>query len=102
VTARLHYWYLTHPRFGRPLLVTAWLQALGIVAVCAAPQASASTNSVVLGWTGLRDTYGVPVGDYYLSIASIRDQIIATTPDLGVDPTTWVQWRYCRRQRSHR
>ena len=47
---------------------------------------------MVLGWTGLRDTYGVPIGNYYLAIASVRDQIISTAPDLGVDPATWVEW----------
>jgi hypothetical protein len=92
VTARLDVWYFDHPRLGRPALLMMWVQALAIVAVCAAPDASASTNSMVLGWTGLRDTYGVPIGNYYLAIASIRDQIMATAPDLGVDPATWAQW----------
>jgi hypothetical protein len=85
-------WYLTHPRLGRPALLLAAVQALAIVAVCAAPQAAAATNAMLLDWTGLRDSYGVPIGDYYLAIASVRDQIAAAAPDLGVSPDTWVAW----------
>jgi hypothetical protein len=89
VTARLHLWYFTHPVLGRAALLMACVQGLAIVAVCAAPQAAASTNSMVLNWTGLRDTYGVPIGDYDLAIPSLRDQIAATAPDLGV----WIRPR---------
>ena len=92
MTARLHLWYFAHPVLGRAALLAACVQALAITVVCAAPQAAASTNSMVLNWTGLRDTYGVPIGDYYLAIPSLRDQITATAPDLGVDPTTWLAW----------
>ncbi len=90
--ARLYLWYVTHPRLGWPALVVLCLQAMAIVAVCAAPTASASTNSMVLSWTGLRDTYGVPIGDYYLAIASVREQIIDGAPHLGVDPASWAAW----------
>ena len=92
MTARLQLWYFTHPALGRAAALAACVQALAITAVCAAPQAAASTNSMVLNWTGLRDTYGVPIGDYSLAIPSLRDQIAAAAPDLGVDPTTWLAW----------
>jgi hypothetical protein len=91
--ARAHYWLLRHPCVGRPLAMVAWLQLLAITAVCAAPAASASTNAVMLNWTGLRDTYGVPIGNYYLSLASIEDQLTQTGPDASVwDPGTWAPW----------
>ena len=92
MTARLHYWYLTHPRWGRPALLLAAPQGLAIAAVCAAPQASASTNASVLDWTGLNDSYGVPIGDYYLAIASVRDQITQAGPGVNWNPQTWLQW----------
>ncbi len=88
--ARLHLWYLGHPRLGRPALVVVATQVLAVLAVCAAPQASAATNSMVLDWTGLRDTYGVPIGDYYLAIASVRDQIAAAATGLSFNPDTWM------------
>jgi hypothetical protein len=90
VIARLYLWYRGHPRLGRPALLLAAVQALAVLAVCAAPQASAAANSMVLDWTGLRDTYGVPIGDYYLAIASVRDQIAAAATGLGWTPDTWM------------
>lgn len=92
MTGRLYCWYLTHPRLGRPAVLLAVVHALTVVAVCAAPRAGAAPNSVVLNWTGLRDSYGVPIGDYYLAIASVRDQIAATTPDVGWNPDSWMAW----------
>ena len=45
---------------------------------------------MVLDWTGLRDTDGVPIGDYYLAIASVRDQIAAAATGLSLNPDTWM------------
>ena len=92
MTARLRYWYLTRPRWGRPALLLAVLQGLSIVAVSAAPRASASTNTMILNFTGLKDGYGVPIGDYYLAIASVHDQITQAGPDVNWNPATWTQW----------
>ncbi|MBY0286740.1 MAG: hypothetical protein K2X52_06290 [Mycobacteriaceae bacterium] len=92
MTARLHYWYLTHPRLGRPLLLLAVLNALAITATAVAPAASASTNAMVLNWTGLKDTYGVPLGNYYLSLPTIREQITQAGPDIGWTPDSWMAW----------
>ena len=50
----------------------------------AAPQASAATNAAVLNWTGLKDSYGVPIGDYCLAIASIPEQISQAGPERGL------------------
>jgi hypothetical protein len=91
--ARAHYWLLHRPRLGRALKVLVWLHLLATVAVCTAPAASASTNSVVLNWTGLHDNSGVPIGDFYLSLASLRDQITQAGPDASMlDPSTWLPW----------
>ena len=93
MTASVRYWLQQHPHLRRQLRILAALQFLAITAVCSAPAASASTNAVVLNWTGLRDSYGVPVGDYYLSLASIRDQLIQAGPDASAwDPSTWGAW----------
>ena len=92
MSARLHYWYLTHPQWGRPLLVLAVLHTLAITATVAAPTASASTNAMVLNWTGLKDTYGVPLGNYYLSLPTIREQITQAGPDIGWTPDSWMAW----------
>jgi hypothetical protein len=90
---RIRYWLITHPRLTRLLKILGLLQLLSCVAVGAAPGAAASTNAVVLNWTGLHDTYGVPVGDMYLSLASLRDQLAHTGPDASmIDPSTWWPW----------
>ena len=90
---RIQFWLMRHPRVARPLRVMGWLQLLSCIAVGTAPDAAASTNAVVLNWTGLRDSYGVPVGDFYLSLASLRDQLTQTGPDAAVyDPSTWFPW----------
>lgn len=91
--ARAHYWLLRHPRVSRPLKVYGLLQLLSMIAVTLAPQASAATNAAVLNWTGLHDTYGVPIGDFYLSLASLPTQIMQAGPDAQVyDPTSWGPW----------
>ena len=71
----------------------AWLQLLAGTAAGTAPSATASTNAVVLNWTGLHDNDGVPIGDFYLSLASIQDQLTQGGPDARVwDPSTWAPW----------
>jgi hypothetical protein len=91
--ARAHYWLLRHPRVGRALKILVWLHLLATTAVCTAPAASASTNSVVLNWTGLHDNNGVPIGDFYLALASLHDQITQAGPDASMlDPSTWWPW----------
>jgi hypothetical protein len=92
MTARLHYWLLRHPRCGKPFLLLAGVQGLALLAVWAAPQAGAATNAMVLNWTGLKDSYGVPIGDYCLAIASIPEQISQAGPGVDWDPASWAKW----------
>ena len=40
----------------------------------------------------MKDGYGVPIGDYYLAIASVRDQITQAGPGVSWNPQTWLQW----------
>ena len=61
--------YLGYQMATRPRLrgfITFWLstQLLGTWSVVAAPPAAASTLAGALNWTGVTDSYGVPVGDY--------------------------------------
>ncbi|MBV8928131.1 MAG: hypothetical protein JO152_03270, partial [Mycobacteriaceae bacterium] len=72
--------------------VLAIVHVLAIMAVCVAPRASASSNAVVLNWTGLKDSYGVPIGDYYLSLASIPEQIGQAGPAVDWNPASWMSW----------
>lgn len=88
-----HRWLQRHPRLRRPLKVYGILQLLSTTAIIVAPNASAATNAAVLNWTGLHCTYGVPIGDYYLSLASIPDQLTQGGPNAQFyDPTSWGPW----------
>jgi hypothetical protein len=92
MTARLHYWLLRHPRCGKPFAALAGAQTLALLAVWTAPRASAATNATVLDWTGLKDSYGVPIGDYFLALASIPEQISQAGPGVNWDPASWANW----------
>jgi len=86
-------WLDLHPRSGRPVKVVALTQLLSMLAVGAAPHAAASTSAGVLNWTGLKDTYGVPIGAYSLALASVRDQLLEAGPEgSAIDPSTWMAW----------
>ena len=83
---------LSDPWWGRPVLTLTVLAGLSSAAVAAAPHASASTNAAVLGFTGLTDSYGVPIGDYYLAVASLPDQITRAGPAVTWNPGSWTAW----------
>jgi hypothetical protein len=92
MTARLYLWYAAHPRWGRLTLIFVTLQAFSGAAVSTAPRATASTNAAILNFTGLSDSYGMPIGDYYLAVASVRDQITQAGPAVTGNPASWVAW----------
>jgi hypothetical protein len=93
MTGRARFWLISHPRVGRPVAVLCWTQLLACLAVGTAPAAAGATNAVVLNWTGLHDSYGVPIGELYLSLASVRDQLIQAGPNASaVDPSSWMPW----------
>ena len=88
----LGYLLATRPRLRR--FTTFWLatQILGTWSVGAAPPAAASTLAGALNWTGLADSHGVPVGDYYLSVVSTTEAITKAGPGLSADPSSWARW----------
>jgi hypothetical protein len=92
MTGALYRWLRRHRRCSRPVALLAAVQALALAAVWAAPRAAASTNAAVLNWTGLTDSYGVPIGDYFLALASVPEQITQAGPGVGWDPASWAQW----------
>ena len=46
----------------------------------------------MLNFTGLTDSYGVPIGDYYLAVASLPDQITRAGPAVTWNPGSWTAW----------
>jgi hypothetical protein len=92
MSVRLFWWCLAHPRWRPAAVAAGAVQMLAIFAVCTAPRACAATNTELLNFTGLHDTYGVPIGDYYLSLASIPEPIMQGGPGVGVNPASWMRW----------
>nr|WP_172686906.1 hypothetical protein [Mycobacterium avium]AKT73058.1 hypothetical protein MASH_00070 [Mycobacterium avium subsp. hominissuis] len=89
--------YLGYQMAFRPRLrrfTTFWLitHTLAAAALGAAPPAAASTLAGALNWTGVTDSHGVPVGNYYLSVVSTTEAITKAGPGLSVDPSSWARW----------
>ena len=87
------YQMATRPRLRR--LTAFWMitHTLGAAAIGAAPPAAASTLAGALNWTGVTDSHGVPVGNYYLSVVNTakpspkQAPASASTPQAG--PGGW-------------
>lgn len=88
----LGYQLATRPRLRRAATVWFTLHWLASWSVAAAPPAAASTIGGALNWTGITDSYGVPVGNYYLSVVSTSEAITKAGPGLSADPSSWARW----------
>lgn len=88
----LGYQMATRPRLRR--VTTFWFitHTLAAAAIGAAPPAAASTLAGALNWTGVTDSHGVPVGNYYLSVVSTTEAITKAGPGLSWDPSSWARW----------
>lgn len=89
---RFGYLMATHPHLRRVTIFWSTGHILALWSVLAAPPAFASTMAGVLNWTGITDSYGVPLGNYYLSVVSTREAIMEAGPDLSLNPTSWARW----------
>jgi hypothetical protein len=88
----LGYQMATRPRLRR--FTTFWLitHTLAAAALGDAPPAAASTLAGALNWTGVTDSHGVPVGNYYLSVVSTTEAITEAGPGLSIEPSSWARW----------
>ena len=62
-----------------------------VTAVVTAPRASADSITTSLSFTGLHDSYGLPIGSLFVSVLPI-DEVIGAQghPQFGVSPSTWM------------
>jgi hypothetical protein len=88
----LGYQMATRPRLRR--FITFWLttHVAATWSIVAAPSAAASTLAGALTWTGITDSHGVPIGNYYLSVVSTTEAITKAGPRLSADPSSWARW----------
>jgi len=89
---RFGYFMATHPKMRRVTIFWFVGHLLTLWSVVAAPPAFASTMAGVLNWTGIKDTSGVPLGSYYLSVVSAGEAITQAGPDLSINPASWARW----------
>ncbi len=82
-------WLCTHPRARRVWVMFQLLWGGSLAAVMMAPRAAADSLTGALGWTGLHDSYGLPIGAYFVSLVPMTEAITAQGPSFGVDPDTW-------------
>ena len=82
-------WLYTHPRLRRAWRLL-WLFWGGwVLALLTAPTAAASVGGTELSWTGLHDSYGVPIGAHLVATVPLLDAVHAQGPDMGVSPSSW-------------
>ena len=92
-TERFAAWLPDHPKIRRVLILMTSVHVLCLWAVIAAPHAAAATGAAALGWTGLHDTDGVPLKDYFLSVIDTPEAITNNGQHVSLtDPSTWVSW----------
>ena len=90
---RVGYELAIRPRLRRVLIFWLSTHLLALWSLVAAPRAAAATMAAALNWTGITDSYGVPVGAYFLSTVDTMEAITEGGPDVSVvDPGSWVRW----------
>lgn len=90
---RLGYELAVHPRLRRVLIFVLVTHTLSLWALITAPRATAATMAAALNWTGITDSYGVPIGAYFLSTVDTMEALTEGGPDVSVvDPGSWVKW----------
>lgn len=84
-------WMYTHPRLRRVWLMFQVLWGGSVWAVVTAPRAAADSITTSLSFTGIHDSYGLPIGSLFVSVLPI-DEVIGAQghPQFGVAPQTWM------------
>ena len=89
-TQELVAWLYERPRLRRAWMVCCALWFGSVWALLTAPAAAADWGGTMMAWTGLQDSYGVPVSDYYVSVVSPTQAAAQTVQaSFGVEPSSW-------------
>jgi hypothetical protein len=92
-TDRLAVWLADHPPERRITAVITAVHAMALWAVVNAPSAAAATGGAALGWTGLHDSYGVALKDYFLSVVDTPEAITNNGQDVSIlEPSSLLRW----------
>lgn len=83
-------------RYARPGLRRAWLMVQllwggALTALVTAPHATAAGFTNAVGWTGITDTTGQPIGSYFIGTVSMLEAVREQGSDMSMlDPSSWV------------
>ncbi|WP_066904146.1 hypothetical protein [Mycolicibacterium houstonense] len=92
-TDRLAYWWASNPKARRIATVITIAHTLALWSVVNAPAATASAGAAALGWTGIRDSYGVPIAAYFVSMVSTPEAALNNGQEISLlDPVSWMKW----------
>jgi len=89
MTTALAAWLHTHTHTRRAWLLIQALWATWITALMTAPHAAASAAADELSWTGLKDSYGVPIGAHVVATVPMLEALDKQGTPFGVDPAQW-------------
>ena len=82
-------WFYTRPRVRRLWFLVQTIWGTSVIAVATAPTATADTLGAAWSFTGLHDSYGIPIGQHFVSMPPLIEMVGASGPDFGVNPETW-------------
>ena len=88
----LGYQMAVRPKLRRVSAIWLSTHMLSLWALALAPRAMAYPVVNAMAWTGITDSHGVPLGNYYLSTVSTAEAIAEAGPDLSLDPSSWAGW----------
>jgi hypothetical protein len=84
-------WLYERPRLRRAWMVVCTLWFGSVWTLVTAPTAAADWGGGMMSWTGLRDTYGVPVSDYVVSVVSpVQAAAHTWQTSFSFDPSSWA------------
>lgn len=83
-------WLYTRPRTRRLWFMLQLIWGGALAAVATAPVATADTLGAAWSFTGLHDSYGVPIGQHFVSLPPLMEMVGANGPQFGVNPQTWT------------
>ncbi|EHB45812.1 hypothetical protein MycrhDRAFT_6290 [Mycolicibacterium rhodesiae JS60] len=84
-------WRYTRPGLRRAWLMVQLLWGGALTALVTAPHATAAGFTNAVGWTGITDTTGQPIGSYFIGTVSMLEAVREQGSDMSVlDPSSWV------------
>jgi hypothetical protein len=84
-------WRYTRPGLRRTWLMVQLLWGGALTALVTAPQATAAGFTNAVGWTGITDTTGQPIGSYFIGTVSMLEAVREQGSDVSMlDPSSWV------------